>query len=162
MSITIRRAEPSDAPAVARIFGQPSVIAGTLQLPFPSLREWEKRLEGSDSVQVLVAETADGAVVGTIHLVQPRHARRKHTGGIGMAVDEAYQGQGVGRQLLAQVLDLADNWLGLTRVELTVFADNAHAIRLYVRCGFEEEGRLKQYAMRHGELVDVLMMARLS
>ena len=36
-----------------------------------------------------------------------------------MAVRDDYAGQGVGRQLMNAVLDLADNWLGLTRVELT-------------------------------------------
>ncbi len=40
------------------------------------------------------------------------------------------------------VLDIADNWLNLTRLELTVFADNERAVRLYTRTGFEVEGSL--------------------
>jgi putative acetyltransferase len=63
--------------------------------------------------------------------------------------------------MMNAVLDVADNWLGLTRVELTVFADNERAIRLYQGCGFETEGRFRRYAMRDGVLVDALAMARL-
>ena len=41
----IRRAEPRDAEALMRIYASPGVIRGTLQLPFPSLERWRKRLE---------------------------------------------------------------------------------------------------------------------
>ena len=55
----------------------------------------------------------------------------------------------------------ADDWLGVLRIELTVFADNTRAIRLYERFGFEHEGRLRGYALRDGRYVDALTMARL-
>ena len=58
-------------------------------------------------------------------------------------------------------MDLADNWLGLRRLELTVFVDNDTAIRLYERSGFVREGVLRAYAFRDGRFVDVLAMARL-
>ena len=37
------------------------------------------------------------------------------------------------------MIDLAENWLGLTRIELTVYADNASAIALYKKFNFEVE-----------------------
>ena len=37
----------------------------------------------------------------------------------------SWQGMGVGTALMRAALDLADNWLGLRRVELTIYADNA-------------------------------------
>lgn len=43
-------------------------------------------------------------------------------------------------------LDLADNWLGLSRVELTVFTDNATAIALYEKFGFEIEATHRRFA----------------
>ena len=58
-------------------------------------------------------------------------------------------------------LDLADNWLNLTRLELEVYSDNEPAIRLYERFGFEREGVLRQHAFRAGQYVDSIMMARL-
>ena len=58
-------------------------------------------------------------------------------------------------------LDLADNWLNLWRLELTVWADNTAAQQLYRRQGFVVEGTHRAYALRHGQLVDALAMARL-
>ena len=68
------------------------------------------------------------------------------------------QGQGIGTALLEAVLDLADNWLMLRRVELEVYADNGGAIRLYERLGFETE---REAAVKAGAYVDTLVMARL-
>jgi putative acetyltransferase len=56
--------------------------------------------------------------------------------------------------------DYADQWGHILRIELTVFADNARAIALYERFGFEHEGRHKGYALRNGQYSDVLCMAR--
>jgi putative acetyltransferase len=62
---------------------------------------------------------------------------------------------------MAAVLEVADNWMNLHRVELTVFADNEAALALYRKFGFETEGRLRDYAIRDGVLVDAISMARL-
>ena len=62
--------------------------------------------------------------------------------------------------ILAALIDLAENWLGLTRLELTVYADNAAAIGLYRKFGFVAEGTHVGYALREGVMVDALAMAR--
>ena len=80
---------------------------------------------------------------------------------IGMGVRDDCHGQGIGSKLLEALLDAADNWLNIRRVELSVFADNAAAIALYRKFGFEEEGVLRDYAFRDGHFADVLTMARL-
>jgi hypothetical protein len=67
----------------------------------------------------------------------------------------------VGQALMTALLDYADNWAQVLRIELTVFHDNQRAIRLYERHGFAPEGRLKAYALRNGVFEDVLAMARL-
>lgn len=63
--------------------------------------------------------------------------------------------------MLQAALDLADNWLGLRRIELHVHADNERAIALYRKFGFEAEGTHRAYAIRNGVYVDSLSMARL-
>ena len=47
-------------------------------------------------------------------------------------------------------LDLADNWLNLTRIELEVCTDNQTGIALYEKWGFEIEGTLRHFAFRGG------------
>jgi putative acetyltransferase len=76
-------------------------------------------------------------------------------------VRDDWQGRGVGTALLGAVIDLADRWLQLRRLELQVYADNAAGIALYVRHGFIEEGRHRDFAFRDGVFVDALTLARL-
>ena len=78
-----------------------------------------------------------------------------------MAVARAAQGQGVGAALMQALCDYADRWAQVLRIELTVFADNAGAIALYRKFGFEVEGTHRGYALRDGVYVDALAMARL-
>jgi L-phenylalanine/L-methionine N-acetyltransferase len=87
--------------------------------------------------------------------------RRRHSGHFGMAVRDDWRGQGVGTRLMEAALDLADNWLGLTRLDLRVFADNDAAIALYRKFGFEVEGTHERFALRAGEYADAHVMARL-
>jgi putative acetyltransferase len=160
--ITIRRAEPEDFAGLQRIHGQPRAIWGTLQLPYPSAQAWRKRLaEQTESVYGLVA-CADREIVGSLGLIaNDRSPRRRHVGQLGMAVHDQWQGQGIGSALLRAAIELADRWLNLSRLELTVYTDNEAAIRLYKRFAFEIEGRLRKYAFRDGAYVDAFAMARI-
>ena len=63
--------------------------------------------------------------------------------------------------MLQELLRYADQWMGLLRMELTVFADNEPAIALYKKFGFELEGTHRAFALRRGEFADVHFMARL-
>ena len=85
----------------------------------------------------------------------------RHVGSIGMAVCDDWQGKGVGTASMEASLDLADNWLNLTRIELRICVDNAAGIALYEKFGFEVEGTLRHFAFRDGEYVDAYSMARL-
>lgn len=170
--ITIRHAEPADFQAVHRIMSGERAVSGTLQLPYPSLELWRKRLaEPRDDLITLVAcaESEPGPdpgrgseVVGNLGLhTNPNRPRRRHVASLGMAVRDDWQGRGVGSALLAAAVDLADNWLNLVRLELEVFTDNEAAVRLYRRAGFVREGTLRKFAFRDGEYVDAYLMARL-
>ncbi len=162
MTITIRAAEPADYDAIRETMMQPKAQANTLQVPLTSMEVFRKRAaEIPATDQVLVAEL-DGRVVGNCALVgYGRHVRRRHAVSFGITVHDAFVGRGVGTALMQAALDLADNWLQYTRIELTVFTDNAEAIALYRKFGFEIEGTHKNYAFRNGSFEDVYAMARI-
>ncbi len=160
--VSVRHAEPEDYEALHRIFSGPKAVAGTLQLPYPSAEAWRKRLaEPPEGLFSLVA-CAEGEVVGSLGLeTSPTRWRMRHVGSLGMAVRDDWQGKGVGTALMRAALDLADDWLNLTRVELRVYVDNAAAVALYKKFGFEIEGTHRRLAFRGGEYVDAYSMARL-
>jgi len=77
-----------------------------------------------------------------------------------MGVAATHRGTGVGARLLAATLEAAFA-SGLTRVELTVLADNAPAIALYRRFGFETEGLCRDYLLLDDRARDAMIMAKL-
>lgn len=162
LSLSIRRAEPGDYEAVRQVLAGPKAVWGTLQLPFPSAEIWRKRLaEPAEGVFSLVA-CAGSDVIGHLSLhTFPSTPRRRHVGRIGMAVRDDWQGKGVGTALMQAAIDLAENWLNLSRLEVEVFTDNEPAIRLYQKLGFSIEGTMVRFAFRNGQYVDAYMMARL-
>ncbi|HEX2593002.1 MAG TPA: GNAT family N-acetyltransferase [Rhizomicrobium sp.] len=159
--ITIRAVEPGDLPDLTEAWSQPRFIWGTLQMPYTSLDAQQKRFATLPANVTNLAAIIDGKVIGSASLHPAEHARRRHSASVGMGVHDAYAGRGAGTALMAALLEQADRWLNITRVELTVWADNARAIGLYERAGFEREGLLRRYAFRDGEFVDALTMARL-
>ena len=164
LKITIRPATEDDAAAFAKVFADRSASNGTLQHPYTSAEVWRTRLAGNVGTrQVTFAAIVNGRVVGNagLHPLND-NPRQKHVCGLGISITEAYQGRGVGRALMNACLDFADNWANYARVELTVHADNARAVKLYESLGFEHEGRLRDFSFREGGYVDALFMGRLT
>ena len=160
-AITIRRATAADAADVTSIYQGPAAMAGTFQLPYPAESTWAERLANPAPGTWLLAAEVEGRVVGLAGLHgNPGVARRNHAASIGIGVHDAWQGRGVGTALMRAIVDLADNWLNVLRLELSVYGDNEAARRLYERFGFVEEGRFRAYAYRNGEFVDAIAMAR--
>lgn len=160
IGVTVRAFNMNDWEDVANLWQQPQVVWGTRQLPYQSLDDLRKRLENPpERFHRLVAVTEHGRVIGELSL-RVGDGRIAHLGHIGMMVHPEFHNQGVGSALMEAAIDLADNWLNLTRLDLEVYIDNAAAIHLYEKFGFESEGTLRRYVFRDGEYVDVYMMAR--
>ena len=157
-AVEIRAACPSDAEGIAAIANLPGFRAGTLRLPFQSVEETRQWLEKSPPNSTGLVAVLDGQIVGNAGLNRLA-GRRIHSGSIGMGVHDDYTGCGIGSALLGALVDIADNWLAIKRLELTVYIDNAPAIGLYEKFGFETEGRLKAFGFRNGEYVDAFTMA---
>jgi putative acetyltransferase len=159
-TVVIRPVRVEDVVDLEAVRHQPGVLAGTLNIPSERLLDRRRRIEDLDpNVHELVAEI-DGRVVGTAGLIAYQ-GRMNHAGEIAhIMVHDEFQGRGIGRQLLEALLDIADNYLGLVRVELGVYSDN-EAVRLYESLGFTHEGIKRKCARRRGRLVDAVMMARI-
>ncbi len=159
--ITVRHSEPEDYEAVHRVYSGPRAMADTLGLPFSSKEHWQQRLAEKREGEASLVACWGSKVVGHLSVYLYPEPGRRHSGHFGMAVRDDWQGKGVGTKLLEAALDLADNWLGLTRMDLRVFVDNGVAITFYRKFGFEVEGTHKRFALRGGEYADAHVMARL-
>ncbi|MDE1166269.1 MAG: GNAT family N-acetyltransferase [Pseudomonas sp.] len=160
--ITIERCGEQHADQVAALYSDPQVARQVLQLPFQPTELWRKRIVAMENERnVGLVALHQGQVIGLCSLQQHERVRLSHGGAVGMGVAAQWQGKGVGSRLLAAVLDVADNWMNLRRVELTVYTDNQAAVALYRKFGFEIEGELRDYAVRDGQWVNAYTMARL-
>jgi putative acetyltransferase len=165
--VNIRRATPADAAAVvAHIKSIVSEPARTTPLEPDEVvtvdqeRGLIEQFASSERAIMLVAEDA-GDIVGdfTLRAISPRRALQ-HVASLGMSVRASHRRRGIGRALVDAGIAWARG-IGITRVELYVFADNAPAIALYEACGFQHEGR-RRHLVRFGDTyVDDLVMSRL-
>jgi putative acetyltransferase len=158
--LTIRAREPSDWQEFTALLALPRVRWGTLRLPYASADQTRKWLEKASEDHVGIVAMLDGHLVGSAD-VSLHKGRRSHVGGIGLCVHDDSHGRAIGSSLLGALVDTADNWLNLRRLELAVYVDNAPAVRLYKRFGFTVEGTRRADAFRDGLFVDSFVMARL-
>ncbi len=133
--ITIRPATKDDAPGIARL---------VTQLGYPATQaEIESRLApilAHPDYAMWVAEES-GRVIGLTGVLV--HLALEYDGFygrlLGLVVEEAYRGQGIGRRLL----DQTEQWLqerGVNKLTLTSGKQRTEAHKFYRRLGYAETG----------------------
>lgn len=104
------------------------------------------------------AITEDGRFIGEVVLTIDPHNR---SAGMRIFLQDGF-GKGYGTAAIKHVLDHAFNERNLHRVDLEVYAFNERAIHVYEKCGFREEGRLRDALLWDGEFHDAIVMSILS
>jgi len=160
MEILIRATELSDAREIHIIRIMDGVRDDILATTGDSVIKVEEFLKASITSGLQFVALADEKLVGQIGMFVDSKARCSHVGAIGMMIHSDYQGKGIGSKLLEKILELADDYLMLKRVELTVFTSNEAAINLYKKYGFVIEGTKKYGAVRQGRYEDLYYMGR--
>ncbi len=93
----------------------------------------------------LVAEAANGAIVGELHASSPGIYCFSHVlTDLTVAVSPQHQKQGIARALFTQFFaELDSRTPHIKRVELIARESNSHALAFYESLGFVKEGRLE-------------------
>lgn len=159
MKPTIKRLDQNDTSGLYEIYCYTEVTQNSSQLPFLDTNKISK-LFINENNYTLIAEW-NGMTVGHITFILETKPRSKHCAGIAIAVHPKFHGKGVGKALMEEAINQADNWLNLVRLELEVHADNDIAIGLYEKLGFNLEGRKKLSTFKAGRYIDTLFMARI-
>lgn len=162
LPISIRHFEPADLPQIHALYAERHAFADTLQQPFQSIAHWERKLDCSRDGYVCLVAVRGDEIVGQLGLEVFRPARRRHAATIGIGVKATARKSGVGSALLTAAIDMCENWMNVSRIEIEVYTDNRAAIGLYEKHGFVVEGTCRNYAFRDGRYVDVHVMARVT
>lgn len=121
-------------------------------------KKWMQELIENERKTIIVAEINNN-VVGWIVFQTPTRIRLSHTGSFGMMVNRGYREIGIGKMLVKELLNWAEDNPLIEKVSLGVFSTNQRAIRLYKRFGFEEEGRkIKEIKMNENNYADDVLM----
>ncbi len=167
-TFAIRSRQADDWADIYEILRHDEVARCSTLVPYPEADRLRKEVpEPPENTRYLVAEATrpDGSrlVVGQLSLQTfPTRTRRKHTGHLSVVVHPHYREQGVDAALLEAAVDLADNWLGLRRLQLEAFTDDAPLLVLCEQFGFAREATLRRYALRDGAFADAYMLARIN
>lgn len=167
MEFYIRPINSGDGKGLNELRRMPGVFENILGIPSERIQQNEDFVVHMDANQhqfVAIAKVQDNEeiIVGTAGLSVNGNHRMRHSGNIGIMIHKDYQNQGVGTALIAALIDVADKWLMLVRLELTVFEDNEKAIHLYEKFGFEKEGLKRFAAIREGKYENEYLMARIN
>jgi RimJ/RimL family protein N-acetyltransferase len=120
-----------------------------------------KRIGYSDGLILAIETLAEGRHIGNLGLHDVVAEARKACLGI-MIGDKDCWNHGYGTDAIRTLLRFAFAEMNLNRVWLEVNEDNARAIACYRKCGFVEEGRLRQDRYAAGRFRDSLIMGVLA
>lgn len=156
----VRLATMADAEALRHIYNnEVAVSTATLDLIARTSAEQELWLaERSGARAVLVAESDTGAIAGYASLSQYR-SKAGYTSSVedSVYVAPGFQGEGVGKLLLSELLVMARNH-GFHTVLAHIISDHEGSIALHTKLGFEQVGIEREVGRKFGHWLDVLIM----
>lgn len=162
MTHTIRAAEEADLPAILAILNDAilntTAVWSLTPVTLDQRRAWmaDRKTKG---LPILVSEQ-DGAVVGFASYGEFRAWEGyKHTVEHSIYVESTVRGRGIGRALLAALLDDAKR-NGKHTMVAGIEAGNTASIRLHAGFGFVEAGCLRQVGRKFDRWLDLLLMQK--
>ncbi len=77
----------------------------------------------------------------------------------GIWLNPSFCSKGLGEKSINLIKNIGFNHLKMNRLEAYIAVENKRSIFLFEKCGFKEEGTLKQYLNFHGNFHDALVLA---
>jgi L-amino acid N-acyltransferase YncA len=161
-SMAIRFASLDDAPAICTIYNQGiEDRVATLETERRDPEERRRWLGSRGTRYPVVVAESGGQIVAwaSLNSFNPRQCY-DHVADISVYVERSWRGQGVGRVLLARLVELGRS-LGFHKLVLACFPTNKPGVALYERMGFVPVGVYREQGMLDGQWVDVLIMEQL-
>ena len=160
----VRAARPSDARSFLECYRQ--VMEEGPYIRTEELRHrprwWVKRFRRSwtdDEANLVATDPATGRVIGSLGVSREEHPVNRHVASLGMMVMKEWRTRGVGSALMTEALRWAEQ-MGVEKLALSVYPDNAPARALYVKFGFVEEGRMTGHSKKAIGYRDEIVMGR--
>jgi phosphinothricin acetyltransferase len=158
----LRLAQPDDAAGIAEIYNHAvTTSTAVFDLRPRSLAEQRAWLADRSGAHAVVVAMEDAVVVGFASL-SPYRDRPAYTTTVesSVYVREGHQGRGVGRALMARLLEQATDH-GFHAAIARIVGDNEASIALHHAMGYEIVGREREVGRKFNRWLDVVVMERL-
>lgn len=159
----VRLASPDDSEAIREIYNTEVLTStATFDLVPRSKSEQQAWLHArSGAHAVMVAEAESGAVIGFGSL-SPYRERPAYSTTVedSVYVHRDHQGEGVGRAVLGELVDLA-SMHGFHTVMARIVSGHEASIALHAALGFEQVGTEREIGRKFGRWLDVVVMQRM-
>lgn len=151
--VTLRAMRPQDLPYIMEYVNDYETYSSfTDSAPLPKTEAfqalWMEHATREDLITFAIADRTTDEFLGTIQLRDINRACHRSLFSIILRPDT--RGKGYGTDALRVLLQFAFRELNMHKVTLTVYEGNEGGKRLYEKCGFQYEGRLRQQVYRQG------------
>lgn len=165
--VILRELRISDAPDYLEYMNHKKMLKfltqdnrpNNLEESMSEMKYWGGLFRNRSSVYWAIALKENDRLIGTagFNSMSFLHSRAD----ISYDLSPNFWGCGLMLKSIKQILKFADNELGIMRVQATVITDNERSIKLLERCGFDNEGLLREYEFVDGERKDYYMYGRI-
>jgi len=162
VELRLRPAILDDAGAICRIYNQGiEDRVATLETELRTPEERRRWLAGRDPRHPVIVAEEDGEVVGWASLnAFSARASYRFVADFSIYVERGRRGKGIGRQLLARLVELARDH-GYHKMALATLPGNAAGLRLYEAFGFRTVGVYREQGEVDGRWMDTVIMEKL-
>lgn len=115
----------------------------------------------TDTLFLAIVEKSSGRHIGNIKLGLIDADQKRAEMGIMLGAKDVW-GRGYGSEAIAALCDHAFRIIGLHRVQAGCYADNEGSRRAFIKAGFAQEGRLRDYWLIESGWQDQLILGRTS
>jgi len=161
--IYLRAVEPEDIDIMYRIENHPAMWEiSSFTVPYSRyvlktyIEQTTNDIYTDKQLRLMIVRQADHVVIGTIDITDfvPLHGH----GAVGIAVLKEFRREGYGADALQLLKQYAFDFLHMRQLYAYIPVDNLPSINLFVSCGYEQSGVLKEWLRVESGYKDVLLM----
>lgn len=164
--LALRQLTPEDRDSLFDYFSRDEVTAYYDLETFTSagqaewlIDHWNARFEREEGIRWAVERKGEPGLIGTcgFHNWAKEHAKAE----MGYELSPVHWGQGYMSEAVAAIAAYGFNAMKLNRIEAFTDPDNAASNRLLARCGFNEEGVLREFLFEKNRFADAVIFSLL-
>ena len=158
--VTLRAMEREDCEMIREMFNDPEIENLVVGWAFPvskyAQEKWFEAHYNDNTNFRFVIETEEEGAVGIATLTGIDWKNRRATHGIKLK-NIKYRSKGIGTDAVMAIMRYAFDELQLNRLDGSWFADNLPSKRMYMKCGWAEEGVRRSYIYKGGKYRDLVI-----